>query len=384
MESMQSWFGLKDNHRDFTIENDVDARLFFARVELNEQLMAIVRKSFRTGNPPKFILYGDWGCGKTHTMRHIQHVLETQSEFPSKVVFVELPDIEKKSTFQVALGALLDSLGIDTARNWMLQYQAKHGPDARVRIQQVTQSQDIAVAFENLLAYGNSGRLAWDWLRGVKLSSAEAASVGLPTELGQSNQMVKVLEMLGVLCQDTEPGNSVLIFMLDEVTKVEDVTDHDAINHWRNSFKLIADAQTKNIGFILSASWIDPEDFAEPLRDQQVMTRFGESHYIRLDNMDEESAKTFISALLNEWVDESARNSICNSYASEADGEMIGDGSYPFTESGLGVAAEWTVRNGGYTTPRDIQNALDEIFNRAIDEEKHIISSGYLYSQINA
>jgi hypothetical protein len=63
---------------------------------------------------------------------------------------------------------------------------------------------------------------------------------------------------------------------------------------------------------------------------------------------------------------------------------MIGDGSYPFTESGLGVAAEWTVRNGGYTTPRDIQNALDEIFNRAIDEEKHIISSGYLYSQINA
>ena len=322
MESMQSWFGLKDNHRDFTIENDVDARLFFARVELNEQLMAIVRKSFRTGNPPKFILYGDWGCGKTHTMRHIQHVLETQSEFPSKVVFVELPDIEKKSTFQVALGALLDSLGIDTARNWMLQYQAKHGPDARVRIQQVTQSQDIAVAFENLLAYGNSGRLAWDWLRGVKLSSAEAASVGLPTELGQSNQMVKVLEMLGVLCQDTEPGNSVLIFMLDEVTKVEDVTDHDAINHWRNSFKLIADAQTKNIGFILSASWIDPEDFAEPLRDQQVMTRFGESHYIRLDNMDEESAKTFISALLNEWVDESARNSICNSYDSEAEGEI--------------------------------------------------------------
>jgi hypothetical protein len=316
-------------------------------------------------------------------MRHIQHVLETQSEFPSKVVFVELPDIEKKSTFQVSLSALLDSLGIETARSWMLQYQAKHRDAASVRIHEATQSNDIAIAFENLLAYGNGGRLAWDWLRGVKLSAAEAASVGLPPELNQSNQMVKVLEMLGILCQDTDPENSVLIFMLDEVTKVASVTDGDAINHWKNSFKLIADPQTKNIGFILSASWIDPDDFAEPLSDQQVMTRFGDSHYIRLDNMDEESAKAFISALLEEWVDEEARTMICASHLDEADGEVVNEKSFPFTESGLSVAAEWTVRNGGYTTPRDIQNALDDIFNRAIDEEKHLISSSYLYSQIN-
>src|SRR4051794_7945186 len=117
METMQSWFGLKDGHRDFSIENDGDARLFFARHELNDQLLALLRRSFRTGNPPKLVLYGDWGVGKTHTMRHIQYVLDTRGDdFPATVVFVELPDIGAKSTFQIAHAALLDALGIDRAR----------------------------------------------------------------------------------------------------------------------------------------------------------------------------------------------------------------------------------------------------------------------------
>src|SRR3954469_7347189 len=116
---MQEWFGLKEGHRDFTIETDTDARLFFARHELDEQLQAILRRSFRTGSPPKMVLYGDWGVGKTHTMRHLEHVIETSEDFPAIVVFVELPDITSKSTFQVAHAALLDALGLPRAKQWV-------------------------------------------------------------------------------------------------------------------------------------------------------------------------------------------------------------------------------------------------------------------------
>src|SRR3954454_5714963 len=119
METMTTWFGLKEGHNDFSIENDADARLFFARRDLDDQLSAILRRSFRTGTPPKMVLYGDWGVGKTHTMRHIEYVIDTTDEFPAKVVFKELPDISNKSTFQVAHAALLDALGFDLAQNWV-------------------------------------------------------------------------------------------------------------------------------------------------------------------------------------------------------------------------------------------------------------------------
>src|SRR5215208_5205457 len=116
METMQTWFGLKDEHKDFTIENDVDARLFFARSELDETLQSMLRRSFRTDTPPKLVLYGEWGVGKTHTMRHMEYVIASNDHFNATVVFVELPDIVSKSTYQVAHAAFLDALGLEKAR----------------------------------------------------------------------------------------------------------------------------------------------------------------------------------------------------------------------------------------------------------------------------
>ena len=58
---MQSWFGLKEQHRDFSIQTEGDRRLFFARHDLDVELKRRLKRAFRTENPPKLVLYGDWG-----------------------------------------------------------------------------------------------------------------------------------------------------------------------------------------------------------------------------------------------------------------------------------------------------------------------------------
>src|SRR3954471_21351146 len=157
METMQEWFGLKDEHKDFTVENDSDA--FFGRHELDERLQSLLRRSFRTETPPKLVLYGEWGVGKTHTMRHIEHVIARDDNFRGTVVFVELPDIGAKSTYQVAHAAFLDALGLEKAREWVMKFQTAHSSDAREQIQDFTQSGDIAEAFENLITRGDGSRI---------------------------------------------------------------------------------------------------------------------------------------------------------------------------------------------------------------------------------
>ncbi len=380
MQTMQEWFGLKEGHRDLTIETDSDAQLFFARHELDEQLHAILRRSFRTGTPPKMVLYGDWGVGKTHTMRHLEYVIETNDDFPAIVVFVELPDITTKSTFQVAHAALLDALGLPRAKQWVLQFQTRYPTDAQDRIRDFAQSGDISTAFANLLALGEGSRIAWDWLRGFAISTGDARLAGLPPSLTQSNSFVKVLQLFGRLAQEVE--DKLLVFMLDEATKLNYVSNSDAVNHWTNAMKLLADQQTKEVGFIVSGSWVDPDDMALPLQDQQVVSRFGEPNYILLHRLDEDDTKAFISALLEEWVDDAARDRLTSEFALEADGETISTASFPFTESGLDTAVAYACRQGGYTTPRDIQVTLDDLLNRAIDDERHIASSIYLGSLI--
>jgi hypothetical protein len=380
METMASWFGLADGHIDFSIENDANANLFFARHDLDDQLNAILRRSFRTGNPPKMVLYGDWGVGKTHAMRHLEFVIANTEDYRAIVVFVELPDITARSTFQVAHSALLDALGIEKVKEWMLQYQTKH-PNARERIREFTQSDDVATAFTNLFM-GEGSRIAWDWLRGISLSAGDARLVALPPSLLQSNQLVKILQTMGHLCRVVE--ERLLVYMLDEATKLGYVTNADSVNHWLNALKLLADQQEKDVGLIISGSWTDMDLMPFPLQDLQVVSRFGEPNYIPLHPLDEAGTRVFLTALLDEWIDDSKQQDLIAAYPAETDGEAIDASSFPFTNEGLGVAIAYMCRRGSITTPRDIQTDLDDLLNRAIDEERHILSSGYVNALVSA
>jgi hypothetical protein len=51
---------------------------------------------------------------------------------------------------------------------------------------------------------------------------------------------------------------------------------------------------------------------------------------------------------------------------------------------GLDMLVQYACRNGGITTPRDIQKTLDDFANRAIDDGRHILSGKYMNAQINA
>lgn len=382
IETMMDWYGLKDGHKDFFIENDAHAELLFARSQLDEDLQARLRRSFRSGNPPKFVLYGDWGVGKTHTMRHVEYAVKTNAAYKARIVFVELPDIEAKSTFQVAHAALLDALGLQCVKNWMVQFQTKNQSKSQEIIQHHTQSEDIARAFQSLIGFGEGARICWDWLRGIQLSSADARSVGLSPVLSQSNQLVNVLRMLGRLSSDID-GN-ILVLMLDEGTTLQAVTNADSIAHWVKAFKILSDQLTKELGFIVSGSWRDPDDMPDALHDEQIQSRFGVDNYIQLKNFDEQEVREFVMALLDEWIDPEKRSVRLKQYAAEAEGEKCDEKTFPFTQKALEKFVTYACRNGNYSRPRDVQHDLDKMLNRAIDDQRHMLSGKYLDSVVAA
>ena len=122
---------------------------------------------------------------------------------------------------------------------------------------------------------------------------------------------------------------------------------------------------------------------ALPLLDQQVLTRFGERNYIRLDTLDEDDTRDFIESLLAEWVDPDRRTELLSEFGSEAEGEDVTDETFPFTKPALEVAAAYACRNGGFTTPRDIQQSLDDLLNHAIDDSLHVLSDSYVQGLVN-
>jgi hypothetical protein len=150
-----------------------------------------------------------------------------------------------------------------------------------------------------------------------------------------------------------------------------------------NAFKALADPLNRDLGFIVSGSWIDPDEMAQPLQDMQVHSRFGEHNYIRMDNLDEHETKTFVKALLHEWIDPEKRTALMSEHASQADGESVDPTTFPMTTEGIDVFVAHACRHGGFTTPRDIQKDLDDLLNRAIDDGRHLLSGAYLTQQVS-
>jgi hypothetical protein len=182
--------------------------------------------------------------------------------------------------------------------------------------------------------------------------------------------------MLGTLSSDIE--GKLLVLMLDEATKLTDVTNPDAVAHWRNAFKLLSGHDAKEVGFIISATFLYPDDMPKMLADQQIRTRFGPEHYILLSNFGAEESKEFLVCLLKALIDDAKRDAIVGAHSAQAEGETVDSDSFPFTSVALDEFVAYACRSGGYTTPRDLQSTLDAVLNRAIDENRHILSSGYM------
>jgi len=116
----------------------------------------------------------------------------------------------------------------------------------------------------------------------------------------------------------------------------------------------------------------------DALADQQIQSRFGPKHYIQVQNFGPNEAEEFVRALLAEWIDATKRTSLLQTHGNETDNEPITDASFPFTEKALKRFVDYACRNGNVTNPRDIQQSLDDVLNRAIDDGRHVLSGRYL------
>ena len=72
-------FCLKENRKNFTVNfrvNREDRAAYFGKRKLNEKIIDDIRQRYMMGNQPKKYLWGQYGCGKTHTLFNIKYELE--------------------------------------------------------------------------------------------------------------------------------------------------------------------------------------------------------------------------------------------------------------------------------------------------------------------
>lgn len=325
-----------------------DAGVYFGERKLNEQLQRRVEAAYALGRPPKIYIQGRWGAGKTHHLYHLKYILESKGLGGKKDFIVRFFQVECEddTAFQYLHRKMLNSLGMEVVKKAVSDFLMEHGTNRADEQKRLFDSQNLIVATQ-VLSIGDE-QLAWRWLSGGQLSSAELRSLNVTSNLEDTTELVDVQIRLGRLLQ--EQGRRI-VFLIDEAESLKNVTKANAQRSWHDGLRNLADSSNNSIGYVM-ATFVDLNNpYPEFAAEEDIVRRLGQQNILTLEPYsDPNEVKAFIQDLLKARVDPSSIETLPAGVKAE---------TYPFTEDALDLFMH-EVLAGVSPTPSKIIEAVSE------------------------
>jgi hypothetical protein len=258
---LQEYCGL--NRPRFRFDPESDAAWYFGNQEVSAELRGRVSSDFVVRGVPKCGVIGRFGQGKTHTLFHLKHLLETDpASYPAKPVVLRIAPYDEDTKglggWSYIHGKMLDAMGERFLREMVRAFDQL--PHERTRALDDVLADVFRFGSENLqnslaailsayfLREGRATMPAWDWLRGQKPSGKELSECGVTVWLEHAGDMIDVILNLGALCRRTYGLG--LCFLMDECQALNDVEKRATEIH--DTFLQMAEPDNEDVGFVLA------------------------------------------------------------------------------------------------------------------------------------
>lgn len=381
-ENVGSWFFLKDGRRSFKPDPLRDRALMFCNLDVQNNIQLAIERAFATDETVKLLLWGDWGAGKTHTLRHLEYWFgANQSDYPAQSVFVRIGDIRKDSNFGAIHKDLLDGVGLPALVTHAFSFM-QSGRNLVTELDSIGIPQPIIQALNKLYvavpgmaggSYPPIVTTAWQYLRGGNVGRA-GVELGLPTELSDSKEFYYVLAAIGFLVKQVTGKQ--LLFLVDEAARLEAVSDVLQVErHWVNVNTMIFDQENRYFGFVYTVSGKDADAIPRALFEPQIENRLG-NRRIEIQNLDLSDMRGFIEKLKEHFVDRAALEA--DDTAKILQNPLYSWDAYPFTPDGLAYFVSYFQREPANAKPRDISERMDSAAFFAMKRESRLIGEELL------
>ncbi|WP_392543763.1 hypothetical protein [Oryzobacter telluris] len=355
----------KLTRENFSLNPKQDASVYFGGANINGRIKDRLETDFlEERSVPKFMIFGQYGAGKTHTLGHIRYVLGADPYFsvgyPTEVRLTELPPLRSRDTWAKIHGLLVDELGRDLIRSAAksLARQAPESVDPEqhffenaVPFGDTALRSSQAKIYQALLFTGRQETVAWEWLKGRSLSADEKATLGVETDLsGPMSYLNALLNLASLVHRGL--GRKVVL-LVDEAESLRSVSDSNSVDEFTSMFRKLMDNDNNVLGMVLAfQSEGGMEDAPEMLTDEAVRRRVGhDSGYIDLTPLVSEGSdvKDFITEVLCYLVDQEAAKAVL-----EKEGSDVDPGMFPFTVDAIEALAEYVMEEPGRQVPSQI------------------------------
>jgi hypothetical protein len=373
--AFSDWFCLVDGRRNFQIDPTRDREFLFGEPIWERDIEARLKRAQLLGEPVRLVWWGQYGIGKTHRLRHTEHLVVTNS-YRYQTSYVVAADIQDKTGFDRLHYELVNSLSKDRMREHVSSYLLK----LRTQAESVPTLTDVARNVGDVEAAlrsfgGDNAQLvtpAWRFLCGLELKGNDLALANVTkSSLDSSLDFIAVLSALATIFA-LETGKE-LLFLVDECENFARVTNKAAENRWQESIRSLLDV--KNIGLVMAVGAERQENLPKIILQPDIVRRIQKDNYVQMAAFTKPVARSFIEGMLRQWIDPAKVAALDEELRTDSG---FDPGAYPFTRNAFEKFCEWAVVDPRAAKPSVIIDKLNNLAAEAYFRDDRLITTDVL------
>ena len=391
--TLKSYYHLKKDA--FSIDPRDDAEAYFGGSSLVRQIKDRITSDFvQQRQVPKFCIYGAYGAGKTHTLHHIAHVLDTEfvQDFPTELIELEISPLRAKESWRKVHRDLINAISLERMKKAVLTVfadpEAAQDPVGTLQRKGILRFGEAAIQSSQAqvfraLVYGGRGEsLALEWLKGTALTMDQAQTIGTETNLTEPSHLIAGLLNVASLLRHGLGKRPVVL--VDEAESLGNLTNHDSIEEFKFAFRRLFDNDNNVLGLIVAFQHEGGmEDAPEALSDEAVMRRIGYlAGYFDLGRLVVEigDAYQFILDVLAYLIDARQAQETIDREGLETDVEY-----FPFVEEAIALIANYVTQEPQLQLPSQIITRLADAVVKGwmrAEGSKHVLIDDEIVNEV--
>lgn len=318
-----------------------NADVWIGRPDVLRRMRLLLRGASRVPASQLFLMWADLGSGKTHALRHMEHLAKTQADL---VTIMLTTPRGIGSFFDVYRAAVDSSVAVGAL--------ASAGRDLMDRTIRGQVANDVERAIIAIGTYQEeSARIAQAWLRGDRVQRQANKDIGITSQIHSASEAI---DALGDLIKVLRRRDRAVLLLVDEVQELADLAPKkrdEAIGGLHKVFDKNPDGLTMVLSFTAAQQATMHALIGGPLADRA-------NDVIALPAITRDEAIDLVTGLLRHWSVDS------------------GAAPAPFEPAAIAATVDRLAAISPELSPRTVILAFDAILREAeFDIEERTITT---------
>jgi hypothetical protein len=395
-KTLASWFFLRPTITTFQLEPEQHPEFIFGTRERSQRdhlLGEIEGASFGDAGF-KAVVFGDYGRGKTRMCQNLRFEIQ-RNGLRIAPIYVKCSSFTSKAPFHALFREMIMRHPTAEMTRIATEYGRLVAAQKAQPLIEIVQSEDIDRVMSQGLALLNPDivRTCMRWLSGEPKVSMQGIGSAIKPQLTDSSEFGAVMRGLSHMIAAVD--RKVIVYLIDEAERFNNITNADAFAVWLVSLRELA--EIAGVGLIFFVGAVSRNDLPVLLLQEEVMRRIGIVNYIEFLNPSRDELRAFLKELFSTCIrkgevpqphrlvapQEVLDPAVPQELTTITQGDQDRLDAFPFEPDALDEFVEDVAAGGSANKPSEVLKRLLKATQRAIRKDRRTIDRT-IVAEINA